>query len=80
MQVPDGHCRADTVENRNRDSLLKKYDWLFCEAEVTGDWLPGVVALPDRGGILIAERQEVEELSEVEEGLHVVLKRMVSNA
>ncbi|KAG7238024.1 hypothetical protein INR49_031378 [Caranx melampygus] len=47
--------------------------------EVADDWLPGVVALPDRGGILIAERQEVEELSEVEEGLHVILKRMMSH-
>lgn len=45
-----------------------------------GDWLPGVVALPDGGGILIAERQEVEELSQVEQGFNVILKCMVSHS
>lgn len=42
--------------------------------------LPAVVALPDGGGILIAQRQEVEELSHVEQGFNVILKRTVSHS
>lgn len=39
--------------------------------------LPGVMTLPDGGGILVAKRQEVEKLSQVEQGLNVILKRMM---
>lgn len=45
-----------------------------------GQRLPAVVALPDRSGILIAQRQEVEELSHVEQGFDVVLKSAVSHS
>lgn len=42
--------------------------------------LPGVVALPNGGGILIAQRQEVKELSHVQQGFHIILKSMVSHS
>lgn len=38
------------------------------------------MALPDGGGILIAQRQEVEEFSQVEQGFDVILKCMVSHS
>ena len=44
------------------------------------DWLPGVVGLHDRSGVLVAEGQEVEEVSEVEQGVHVVLKGVMRHA
>ena len=37
------------------------------------------MALPDGGLVLIAERKEVEELSQVEQGFDVILKRTVSH-
>lgn len=44
------------------------------------DWVPGVVALGNRGGVLVAKGKEVEEVSEVEQSIDVVLKRTVSDA
>ena len=41
------------------------------------DWLPGVMGLHDGSSVLIAERQKVEEVSEVEQRVHVVLKRVM---
>lgn len=41
--------------------------------------LPGVTALSDGGGVLITEGEEVEEIPDLEEGLHIVLKRLVSH-
>lgn len=38
------------------------------------------MALPSGGGVLVAERQEVEELPQVEQSLDVVLKGPVSHA
>lgn len=40
---------------------------------------PGVVALSDRGGVLVAEWKEVEELSQVEQSFDVVVERAVSH-
>ena len=37
------------------------------------------MGLPDGGGVLVAKRQEVEELSQVEQSVHVVLKSTVSD-
>lgn len=41
--------------------------------------LPGVTALPDGGGVLVTEGQEVEEIPDLEQGLHIVLKCLVSH-
>jgi len=37
------------------------------------------MAFPDGGRVLIAQRQEVEELSQVEQSLHVILKSTMSH-
>lgn len=41
--------------------------------------LPGVTALPDGGGVLVTEGQEVEEIPDLEQGLHIVLKCLVGH-
>lgn len=38
------------------------------------------MALPNGGEILIAKRQEVKELSYIEQGFNVILKCMVSHS
>lgn len=42
-------------------------------------YLPGVTALPDGGGVLVTEGQEVEEIPDLEQGLHIVLKCLVGH-
>lgn len=41
--------------------------------------LPGVTALPDGGGVFVTKGQEVEEIPDLEQGLHIVLKRLVGH-
>lgn len=41
--------------------------------------LPGVTALPDGGGVFVTEGQEVEEIPDLEQGLHIVLKCLVGH-
>lgn len=62
-----------------RNGLKKQTHSSSClEAEEVGS--PGVVALSDRGGVLVAEWKEVEELSQVEQSLDIILKRTMSHA
>ena len=43
------------------------------------DEIPGVVALSHRGQVFVTERQEVKEISEIEQSIDVILKGTVGH-
>lgn len=75
-----GGKEISDVEMEHKYSLRNNI-WLvvLCGLD-KADWSPGVVALPDRRRVLVAERQEVEELSYIEQGFDVVLKGVMSHS
>ena len=77
LQAPGGHCDPGWGgENNVRRQLIGRPFRVAAPARQC-DWLPGVMGLHDGSSVLIAERQKVEEVSEVEQRVHVVLKRVM---